>query len=50
MVATGAVVVIDTECGVGLADFGGIDDATETGVARGVVAVAVLAVAPSVEG
>ena len=46
MVAAGAVVVIDTECVVGLADFGGTDDATVTGMVRGVVAVAVLAVVP----
>ena len=50
MVAAGAVVVIDTECVVSLADFGGTDDATVTCMVRGVVAVAVLAVVPGGDG
>ena len=50
MVAAGAVVLIDAECIVGLADFGGTVDATVMGVVRGVVAVAVLAVVPGDDG
>lgn len=50
MVAAGAVVVIDTECVVCLADFGGTDDTPVTGMVRGVVAVAILVVEPGGDG
>ena len=48
--AAGEVVVIDIGLVIGLADVGRTDEATEAGVVRGVGAVAVLVVAPSVEG